>query len=190
LALPLSTVVHVQRRLGLARVLRPAPPPVVQYERERPGHRVNWNRRRASRGSGWEYLHVAIDDCSRVSYATFLPDETGASCAAFLHPARAWFTRQGITIAEILTDNGPVYRHRFAAYVARCAITHRFTRAYRPQTNGRAERFIRTCLQEWAYARTYRSSRARASALSDFLRYWFHMGIGGLTPMQRLAARQ
>lgn len=212
LGLPLPTVVTVQRRLGLARVPRPAPPPVVRYERARPGelvhldikklgkirgigHRIHGQRQRRARGIGWEYLHVAIDDHTRLAYAALFPDETAASCAAFVRLAERWFARQGITIERILTDNGGGYRsHDFAALLAELGIGHRWTRPYRPQTNGKAERFIRTCLQEWAYVRPYRSSLARASALPDFLRYYnhdrFHMGINGMTPWQRLAAHR
>jgi transposase InsO family protein len=209
-ALPLSTVVHVQRRLGLARVPRPAPPPVVRYEVAQPGelvhldikklgrfrragHRIHGDHRRASRGSGWEYLHVAIDDCTRLAYAAIFPNEQAASTAAFLRQVRRWYARRGIVVQRLLTDNGSGYRaKRFRRAREQLRLRHSFTRPYRPQTNGKAERFIRTCLQEWAYARAYRSSVARASALGPFLRYCnterFHMGINGRTPQQRFAA--
>lgn len=209
LELPLPTVVCVQRRLGLARVPRPAPPPVQRYERPRPGelvhldikklgrigqvgHRIHGNRARRMRGIGWEYLHVAIDDHSRVAYAAILPDETAASVTAFLDRAHRWFAARGIVIAALLTDNGSGYRsHRFAALCRALRLRHQWTRPYRPQTNGKAERFIRTCLTEWAYARPYRTSLRRLGALPDFMRYYnhhrFHMGINGQTPMQRLA---
>lgn len=212
LQLPLPTVVCVQRRLGLARIPRPAPPPVQRYERARPGelvhldikklgrigqigHRIHGNRRRRSRGIGWEYLHVAIDDHSRVAYAAILPEETAACVAAFLARAHRWFAARGIRIAAILTDNGGGYRsHAFAAVCRALGLRHQWTRPYRPQTNGKAERFIRTCLTEWAYARPYRTSRRRLDALPDFMRYYnhdrFHMGINGRTPMQRLAQSQ
>jgi transposase InsO family protein len=209
LGVPLPTIVTVQRRLGLARIPRPAPPPVVRYERARPGelvhldikklgkirgigHRIHGQRHRRARGIGWESLHVAIDDHTRLAYAALFPDETAVSCAAFLRQAQRWVARHGIGIERILTDNGGGDRsHDVAALLAETAVGHRWTRPSRPQTHGKAERFIRTCLQEWAYVRPSRSSLARASALPDVLRYdntaRFHMGIHGQTPMQRLA---
>jgi transposase InsO family protein len=210
LRLPLPTVVHVQRRLGLARRPRPAPPPIRRYERARPGelvhldikqlarirrvgHRIHGQPGRSVRGAGWEYLHVAIDDHTRLAYAALFPDQSAASCAAFLHRAARWFARRGITIERILTDNGGGFRGQaLAAVLAAAGIRHRWTRPYRPQTIGKAERFIRTCVEEWAYARAYQTSRQRASALGPYLRYYnrerFHMGIKGQTPQQRLMA--
>jgi len=212
LRLPLPTVVHVQRRLGLARLPRPAAPPVQRYERTTPGelvhldikklgrfrrvgHRIHGDYGRRSRGIGSEYLHIAIDDRTRLAYAALFPDETAASAAAFLALVHRWFAARGVTVRALLTDNGSAYRgHRFGALCGRLGIRHHWTRPYRPQTNGKAERFIRTCLGEWAYTRSYPTSVARASALPDFLRYYnqdrFHMGINGLTPMQRLVAHQ
>jgi transposase InsO family protein len=212
LQLPLPTVVHIQRRLGLARIPRPAPPPVVRYERAEPGelvhldikklgrfkrvgHRIHGDHARRTPRAGYDYLHIAIDDRTRLAYAALLPDQTGVSGAAFLLAAQRWFTTKGVTIQSLLTDNGSAYVSRlFAAACRRLRIDHHRTRPYSPQTNGKAERFIRTCLSEWAYARTYRTSVARASALPEFLRYYnqdrFHMGINGLTPMQRLAGHQ
>lgn len=212
LHVPLPTVVHVQRRLGLARCPRPAPPPVRRYERAAPGelvhldikklgrfrrvgHRIHGDHGRRSRGSGVEFLHIAIDDRTRLAYAALFPDETAASAAAFLVLAHRWFARRGVAMQALLTDNGSAYRaRRFGALCGQLGLRHHWTRPYRPQTNGKAERFIRTCLGEWAYARSYPTSVARASALPDFLRYYnqdrFHMGINGLTPMQRLAAHR
>jgi transposase InsO family protein len=209
LRLPLPTVVQVQRRLGLARRPRPAAPPVRRYERAAPGelvhldikklgrfrrvgHRIHGDHGRRSRGSGSEFLPIAIDDRTRLAYAALFPDETAASATAFLALAHRWFAARGVAVRGLLTDNGSAYRgHRFAALCGRLGLRHHWTRPYRPQTNGKAERFIRTCLGEWAYARSYPTSVARASALPDFLRYYnedrFHMGINGLTPMQRLA---
>ena len=209
LQLPLPTVVHVQRRLGLARIPRPAPPPVQRYERATPGelvhldikklgrfrrvgHRIHGDHGRRSRGIGSEFLHIAIDDRTRLAYAALLPDETAASATAFLALAHRWFAARGVRIHGLLTDNGSGYRGRvFGALCGQLGLRHHWTRPYRPQTNGKAERFIRTCLAEWAYQRSYPTSVARASALPDFLRYYnqhrFHMGINGLTPMQRLA---
>jgi transposase InsO family protein len=210
LRLPVSTVVHVQRRLGLARlrVLDPKPP-VHRYEHRRPGalvhldikklgriqgigHRIHGDRRRRSRGIGWEYLHVAIDDATRLAYAAIYPDETAVSTSAFLAAATRWFARQGVTIRGIMTDNGGGYRSaRFRSLRWALAQHHVWTRPYRPQTNGKAERFIRTSLASWAYAAAYRSSLQRAQALPDWLRYYNgerrHTALGFKTPRQRLA---
>ncbi len=213
LHLPLATVVHVQRRLGLARlaVLDPKPP-VHRYERRVPGalihldikklgrigrmgHRIHGNRRARVRGIGWEYLHVAIDDATRLAYAALFPDETAVSTAAFLAQAAAWFARQGIPWRALMTDNGGGYRsHRFQALRRQLKIRHVWTRPYRPQTNGKAERFIRTCLARWAYGVAYHSSRQRAVMLPGWLRYYNrerpHTALGFITPAQRLAERQ
>lgn len=213
LGLPLPTVVQVQRRLGLARlsVLEPKPP-VRRYERRVPGalihldikklgrigrigHRIHGDRRRRTRGLGWEYLHVAIDDATRLAYAALFPDESAVSAAAFLTQAVAWFRRQGIVGRALLTDNGFAYRaRRFQQARRQLRLRHLWTRPYRPQTNGKAERFIRTCLACWAYAAAYRSSLQRAEALVEWLRYYNqerpHTALGFKTPAQRLAERQ
>jgi transposase InsO family protein len=210
LRLPVSTVVHVQRRLGLARlrVLEPQAP-VHRYERRVPGalvhldikklgrigrigHRIHGDRRRRVRGIGWEYLHVAIDDATRLAYAALYPDETAVSTTAFLAAATAWFARHGVTVRAIMTDNGGGYRsHRFRSLRWQLAQHHVWTRPYRPQTNGKAERFIRTCLARWAYAAAYRSSLQRAAMLAEWLRYYNrerpHSALGFKTPTQRLA---
>ena len=130
-----------------------------------------------------------------MAYAALFADETAASATAFLALAHRWFATRGVRIRGLLTDNGSAYRGRmFGALCGRLRLRHHWTRPYRPQTNGKAERFIRTCLAEWAYGRSYPTSVVRASALRDFLRYYnerrFHMGINGLTPMQRLAQHQ
>lgn len=210
LRLALSTVVHVQRRLGLARLGPAVPrPPVVRYERRVPGalihldikklgrigrigHRIHGDRRQRVRGIGWEYLHVAIDDATRLAYAALLPDETAVSTAAFLAQAMAWFRAQGIAPRALLTDNGGGYRsHRFQGLRRQLRLRHHWTRPYRPQTNGKAERFIRTTLAGWAYRVAYRSSLERAQALPEWLRYYNtergHTALGFKTPAQRLA---
>jgi transposase InsO family protein len=211
LGLPLPTVVHVQRRLGLARltVLDPKPP-VHRYERRVPGalvhldikklgrigrigHRIHGDRRQRCRGIGWEYLHVAIDDATRLAYAALYPDETAVSTTAFLLAATTWFAQQGVTVRAIMTDNGGGYRsYRFRSLRWELAQRHLWTRPYRPQTNGKAERFIRTCLARWAYAAAYRSSLQRAAMLPEWLRYYNrerpHTALGFTTPVQRLAA--
>jgi transposase InsO family protein len=213
LRLPVPTVVQVQRRLGLARltVLDPKPP-VRRYERRVPGalihldvkklgrigrigHRIHGDRRRRSAGLGWEYLHIAIDDATRLAFAALFPDETAISTAAFLVQAAAWFERQGIRWRQLMSDNGGGYRsRRFQQVRRRLGIRHVWTRPYRPQTNGKAERFIRTCLARWAYVAAYRSSLQRAAALPEWLRYYNrerpHTALGFKTPAQRLAECQ
>ena len=211
--MPLSTVVQTQRRLGLARLQALEPkPPVRRYERRVPGtlvhldikklgrigrvgHRIHGDRRRRVRGIGWEYLHVAIDDATRLAYAALFPDETAVSTAAFLTQATAWFARQGVRIRALMTDNGSGYRAGlFQAQRRQLHQRHLWTRPYTPRTNGKAERFIRTCLSEWAYAAAYGSSRRRAEALPEFLRYYNrerrHTALGFRTPAQRLQERQ
>jgi transposase InsO family protein len=213
LHLPLATVVQVQRRLGLARLGALVPkPPVHRYQRRIPGalvhldikklgrigrvgHRIHGDRRTRVRGIGWEYLHVAIDDATRLAYAALLPDETAASTAGFLAQAVAWFARQGIRWRALMTDNGGGYRsHRFQALRRQLRIRHLWTRPYTPRTNGKAERFIRTCLERWAYAAAYRTSVARARMLPEWLRYYNrerpHTALGFKTPAQRLAEIQ
>lgn len=210
LRLALSTVVQVQRRLGLARLGPAVPrPPVVRYERRVPGalihldikklgrigrvgHRIHGDRRRRVRGIGWEYLHVAIDDATRLAYAALFPDETAVSTAAFLAQAVAWFRAQGLEPRALLTDNGGGYRsHRFQQQRRQLRLRHHWTRPYRPQTNGKAERFIRTTLAGWAYRAAYGSSLRRAAALPEWLRYYNterpHTALGFKTPAQRLA---
>jgi transposase InsO family protein len=157
-----STVGTILRRLGLNRLARLEPPrPVIRYEKRRPGallhvdvkklgkigrvgHRIHGDRRRRTRRLGWEYVHVTIDDCTRVGYAEVLEDERGPTTAGFLAGARAWYAALGIRLRAVLSDNGKNYRSHDVAAVCR---THRirlqFTRPYRPQTNGKAERFIR-----------------------------------------------
>ena len=213
LGLPVSTVVHIQRRLGLARLAALEPkPPVYRYERRVPGalvhldikklgrigrigHRIHGNRRTRVRGIGWEYLHVAIDDATRLAYAALFPDETATSTAAFLAQATAWFARHGVRWRALMTDNGGGYRsHRFQALRRQLRIRHLWTRPYTPRTNGKAERFIRTSLERWAYAAAYGSSRRRAQALPEWLRYYNrerpHTALGFKTPAQRLVERQ
>ena len=156
------------------------------------GHRIHGDRTRRSRGLGWEALHVAIDDCTRLSFAEILPDETRESATVFLERALRYFARRGIRVARVMTDNGSAYRsHRFAAALADHEVRHVRTRPYTPRTNGKAERFIRTLLNEWAYAQAYRTSLARTMALPHYLGYYNtarpHMGIRGMTPRQKLA---
>lgn len=209
LRMPMSTVVQVQRRLGFNRLRALEPkPPVRRYERRVPGalvhldvkklgrigrvgHRIHGDRRQRVRGIGWDYLHIAIDDATRLAYAALLPDETGISTAAFWAQAAAWFGRHGIQVRALMTDNGGGYRsYPFQAVRRQLRQRHLWTRPYTPRTNGKAERFIRTCLERWAYAAAYRTSKERAQALPDFLRYYNrerpHTALGFKTPAQRL----
>ena len=213
--LPLSTVVTMLRRLGLNRLPARTPPePVVRYERARPGellhvdvkklgrirrvgHRITGRGpgTHGGRGAGWEYVHVALDDCTRLAYAEVLADERGATAAGFLARALAWFAARQITVERLLSDNGACYRSRAVrAMLADRQIRHLFTRPYRPQTNGKAERFIRTLLGEWAYVRAYPTSRRRSAALPAYLLHYNterpHGGLGFITPQQRLATAQ
>jgi transposase InsO family protein len=191
LQVPLSTVGDVLRRLGLGRLPPLSPrPPIVRYERERPGellhidaktlgrivggvgHRITGDRTRRGMAPhvGWECLHVAIDDASRIAYAELLPDESAASAILFLEHAVAWLATLGVRVEAVMTDNAFCYvRRRYAAALAGLGLRHLRTRPYTPRTNGKAERFIQTALREWAYAKPYRSSRARASALAPFI---------------------
>ena len=189
-----ATVSRILRRAGMNRLrsLDP-PPPVVRYEHKRPGdlihfdikrlarivkpgHRVHGDRTRETRGAGYEFLHIAIDDHSRISFAAILPDQTSASAQRFFHMTRAHFSRFGFSPRRVLTDNGPCYRdHRFQKLLRSENLRHRFTRPYTPRTNGKAERFIQTALREWAYARTYQNSLETETQLQPWLHdYNFH----------------
>ena len=210
LGLPRSTVSSVLARRGLGSQASLEPPlPPCRYERRnagellhldikklgrfrKPGHRVTGVRGGAGRSleAGWEFVHVAIDDFSRIAYAEILPDETGRSCALFMRRACAWFEAQGITIRALLTDNGTGYRsHRFREACLRSRTRHHRTRPYTPRTNGKAERFIQSLLREWAYARTYPSSPQRARVLPLWLRVYNeerpHASLGYQPPISR-----
>lgn len=210
LQLPIATVVREQRRLGLAQLRRLDPPrPILRYEWPhagdllpldvkklgkigRVGHRMHGDRTRRVRGIGWEDVHVAIDDCTRLPYAEVLADETGPTTVGFLARALAFYRARGIRVRRLLTDNGGNYRSRgLRTAVAHHRLTHRFTRPYTPRTNGKAERFIRTLLHEWAYAQAYRTSAARSRMLGKYLYYFSthrpHYGLHGQTPAARLA---
>lgn len=208
--LPISTVVTLLRREGLARLARLEPPRrIVRYERDRPGelvhldikklgrigrvgHRIHGDRQQRTRGLGWEFVHVAIDDHTRLAYSEVLPDETAATAAGFLARAVAWYAALGITVERLLTDNGSCYRAlEFAEAALALGISQRFTQPYRPQTNGKAERFIRTLITEWAYERAYGQSRWRTQALAHYLSFYNterrHSALGGRPPASRLA---
>ena len=205
----LSTVARYVQRLGLNRLERLDPkPPVQRYEHEnpgelvhldtkrlvrfrRPGHRVTGDRTIESPGAGWEYLHIAIDDHSRIAYGEFCTHERGTGAARFLVHLVRYYQRLGIRIARVLTDNGKCYQWRgFRRACKRLGIKHSFTRPYRPQTNGKAERFIQTALREWAYVRSYDNSHQRRKAWLPWLhRYNWHRPHASLDykpPIRRL----
>ena len=211
LGLARSTVGAILRRHGLGRLRALDPKPKVRrYERKHPGdllhldikklgrikgvgHRIHGDRRRSSRGVGWEYAHIVIDDHTRLSYVEVLEDETGATCADFLARALRHYRRMGITTRQVMTDNGAGYRSSlFEAVCVQNGIRHIWTRPYTPRTNGKAERLVQTLLREWAYTRPYSSSRQRTRYLRPYLDHYNrarpHGGIGGITPIARLRA--
>ena len=212
MVLPVSkaTLSRVLRRHGLQRLasLEPPKPPALRYEHQhpgellhldikklgrfsRPGVRATGDRTVRNPGAGVESLHVAIDDHSRLAFACLLPDEKIPSALDALRQAVAFYKVHGITIRRLLTDRGSTYRSKlFASTCLRLGIKHRFTRPYRPQTNGKAERFIQTITREWAYARSYDSSDHRATFLPHYLHdYNFHRphsALNSLPPSSRL----
>ena len=209
LGIAASTVHAVLRRHGRSRLVERLPrEDVVRYERSRPGelvhvdckklgrivkpgHRVTGDRRHRAKGvAGWQYLFVAIDDHSRLGVASIYPDETAASALAFLEELVSFYGAHGITVERVLTDNGTCFKRRWADACAGHAIAVRKTRAYRPQTNGKAERFIRTLLERWAYAYPYAHEAERVAALPTALdfynRFRPHRALGGLAPLQRV----
>jgi transposase InsO family protein len=198
----------LHRHAGKLAALSP-PPPITRYEREhpgdllhfdikqlarivRPGHRVTGDRQRDhTPGAGWEFLHIAIDDHSRLAFAQLLPDQTARSSIAFLHAALAFFASLGVQARRIYSDNGSCYRaDAMRSAVAALGLQHRFTRPYTPKTNGKAERFIQTSLREWAYAHAYSHSAQRSERLPLFLHnYNFHRPHHALklrSPISRL----
>jgi transposase InsO family protein len=210
--LPVSkaTLSRVLRRHHLNRLssLEPPKPPVIRYERAQPGEllhldikklgrfakpgvRATGDRSHRNPGSGVESLHVAIDDHSRLAFACLLPDEKLPSALHALRQAVDFYKAHGIKIQRLLTDRGPTYRSRlFAASCHQLGLKHSFTKPYRPQTNGKAERFIQTITREWAYARSYNSSTHRATFLPHYLHdYNFHRphsALNSLPPSSRL----
>ena len=206
---PYATVARWLQRAGLGRLKSPAPAePVRRYERATPGellhidvkklgrfarvgHRIHGDPRTRVRGVGWEYVHVAIDDASRVAYAEVLRDERGTTSSGFLRRAVAFFARFGVRVERVMTDNGPAYRSRRHAHqCARLQIKHLRTRPYRPCTNGKVERMIQTLLREWAYALPYPTSSQRAKALKPWLAYYNwerpHASLSQRPPFSRL----
>jgi transposase InsO family protein len=219
LGMALSTVSGILQRIGMGRLGRLGLEPAERYERERPGelihidvkklgriqggagHRMTGRRHytprlidRAGRRrgtAGWDYVHIAIDDCTRLAYAEVLPDETAVTAIAFLRRAIAFYQRHGITVERLLTDNGSAYRAAIHALACKAlGIRHLRTRPRRPQTNGKAERFIRTMLAGWAYGALYGTNPERTAALDGWL--WTynhrrrHSAIGRQPPITRL----
>ena len=211
LSMPPSTVSALLARLGLGKLSRLEPPePANRYERKRPGellhvdvkklgrigrpgHRVNGDRRTRSRGIGWEYVHVCVDDATRLAYVEVLEDEKATTAAGFLRRAVAHYRAHGIRVERLITDNGACYRSVVHALACKAlGIRHLRTRPYRPRTNGKAERFIRTMLGGWAYGAIYRTSDERRAALAGWLDFYNrqrpHGSLGHQPPLQRLAA--
>jgi len=211
LAISPATVSRILRRLGLNRLsaLEPAEP-IRRYERQHPGelihidikklgkfndigHRITGDRRGQSRrrGVGWEYVHVCIDDHSRIAFAKIMPNEKKVSAIAFLKAALAYYASLGVKVERVMTDNGSCYKSfAFRAACKRLGLRHIRTKPYTPKTNGKVERFIQTSLREWAYAMAYENSRQRKHQLPTWLhRYnWHrpHAGIDDRTPISRL----
>lgn len=201
-----ATVAAVLRRVGLNRLSALEPKPEVRrYQRERAGelvhvdikllgrigrigHRITGDRRSRVRGIGWEYVHVAVDDRTRLSYVEVLEDQKGITAVGFFERARRWFARHRIRVERVMTDNGSAYvSRRFRQACKRWQIKHLRTRPYRPQTNGKAERFIQTLVRAWAYGRPYRTSNQRTKALPKWLRYYNeqrpHRALGMIPPL-------
>jgi transposase InsO family protein len=211
---PPSTIGKVLRRHGCSRLPRLSSGPrcARRYERARPGELLHvdtkklgrfWQpgkrvlgskagRPQRNRRIGWQHLHVAIDDHSRLAYAELLPGQDALSCVRFLERALAWYSEQGIVVERVLTDNAKAYHARaWLTATHRLGLERRYTRIYRPRTNGKAERLIQTLLREWAYARSYPSSAARARALNGYLRWYNrrrpHSALNARPPLSRVS---
>ena len=210
LGLSKSRVQRTLAAIGLGKLAALEPPvPDRRYERKRPGelvhvdtkklgrfympgHRVTGNRAVAGlRGNnGWEFLHIAIDDRTRLAYAELLPDEKGPTCAGFLRRAAAFYRRHGITIERVMSDNGCGYKSEFTNAVVELGAKHKRTKPYTPRTNGKAERFIQTMLRLWAYARPYNTSDERAAVLAPWMRWYNiqrpHGSLNDMSPLSTL----
>jgi transposase InsO family protein len=206
---PVSTIGKVLRRAGCSRLPRPERVVRPRYERERPGELVHVDVKKLgrfwevgkrilrdgvhrNRHAGWSYLHIAIDDHTRLAYAELLADERGPTCAAFLRRAHAWYDERGITIERVLSDNAKAYHGRhWQAACNELAISRRYTRPYSPWTNGKAEALIKTMLREWAYRCAYPTSSHRARALSGYLRWYNnhrpHGSLAARPPISRVS---
>jgi transposase InsO family protein len=206
---PASTVGKVLRRAGRSRLPRPQRDPKVRYERERAGELLHVDTKKLgrfwtvgkriladgvyrSRHAGWQHLHVAIDDHSRLAYAELLPSDRAPDCAAFLARAVAWYADQGIQVERVLTDNAKAYHaRRWRETATELGLARRYTRPYSPWTNGKAEALIKTLLREWAYRFVYPTSSHRSRALPGFLRWYNrrrpHGSLGGRPPISRVS---
>lgn len=206
---PTSTVGKVLRRAGRSRLERPTRDPRVRYEREAPGEllhvdikklgrfhavgkRILQERAQRSRHAGWQYLHVAIDDHTRLAYCELLPGERKEHCAAFLRRAVSWYQERGITVQRVLSDNAKAYHsHNWRDTCNELEIARRYTRPYSPWTNGKAEALIKTLLREWAYRFAYPTSEHRSRALPGFLRWYNHRrphgSLKGRPPISRVS---
>jgi len=205
-----ATIARILARHGLSRLKALDPKePVRRYQREHAGellhfdikklgrirgvgHRITGDRIQRARGIGWEFVHVAIDDASRLAYAEVLKNERTACATAFLRRTIAWFSARGVRVQSLLTDNGSCYvSHRFTKACQSMGLRHIRTRPYRPRTNGKAERFIQTLLREWAYRRPYHSSAQRTERLARYLNYYNHRrphaSLRKKTPASRLS---
>ena len=207
-----ATVSRILRRLGLNRLsaLEPAEP-IRRYERQHPGELIHLDIKKLGRigsvghritgrsagvvnrhhGIGWEFVHVCIDDVSRLAFVQAMPNQRKQSAVAFLEAAVAYFAKLGVRVERVMTDNGSCYRSKaFRAACRRLNLRQIFTKPYTPKTNGKAERFIQTALREWAYAQAYQTSDQRSAELPNWLhRYNWHRPHGGLkakTPISRL----
>jgi transposase InsO family protein len=216
LGMPLSTVSGILTRIGMGRLGRLSLEPVERYERARPGELIHIDVKKLGRIArpghrmlgrqsagglhrrrdehGWEFVHIAIDDCTRLAYVEVLSDEKATTAVGFLRRAITFFARHGITVERLITDNGAAYRSTIHAIACRAhGIRHLRTRPYRPQTNGKAERFIRTLLGGWAYGAIYRNSTERTAALDAWLDYYNHhrrhSALGHKPPIARLNER-
>jgi transposase InsO family protein len=221
LAMPLSTISGVLARIGMGKLARPGLQTATRYERARPGELIHIDVKKLGRidgGAGkrittikrnprqtrfdpvagfdrnrigWEYVHVAIDDATRLAYAEVLGDERATTAIGFLRRALLFFTQRGVVVQRVLTDNGSAYRSTIHAVACRAlGIRHLRTRPHRPQTNGKAERFIRTMLGGWAYGAIYRDSAQRTAALDGWLWHYNHRrrhsALGHQPPITRL----
>lgn len=207
--LSLSTVARVCRRAGLNRLTRiDPPPPPRRYEREWPGellhvdikrlgrfdrigHRITRQRSFGSPVQGWEFVHVATDDASRVTYAEVLPNEHGTTAIVFLARALIWFSKQHVKVERVMTDNGSAFvSHPFRAFCRTLDLRHIRTRPYTPRTNGKVERMIQTLLREWAYRFAYNSSDERKKWLTTYLHFYnvhrAHSALNYNPPISRL----
>ena len=211
LGMALSTVSAVLTRIGLGKLSRLEPPePPNRYERKRAGelihidvkklvriergagHRMTGKRTKHARGAGWEFVHVCVDDATRLAYVEVLGNERAKTAIGFLRRAIAFYAAHGISVQRLMTDNGNAYRSTAHALACRALrIRHIRTRPYRPRTNGKAERFIRTILGGWAYGAIYRDSSERAAALSGWLDFYNwrrpHGSLSHKPPGARLA---